>query len=241
MSGAVRSIGEVLHLLEDEFPEITISKIRFLESQGLLSPERTPSGYRKFRDGDVDRLRWILAQQRDNFLPLRVIRQRLDADDWSVDEIGSSDIDDAPHAVPVYVEPEPTFDLDSSAGRYGIEELATSAGLDIAEVRDLLRFGVLDPVVTEPAPIFDDDSLVIAKAAKVFMERGVEPRHLKSWRLAADREANIIEQLVAPMTHSGADDAMAGALELASELVKLGGDLRYAMLRGSLRPALGTD
>jgi len=79
---AHRSIGEVLHVLESDFPDVTISKIRFLESQGLLNPERTPSGYRKFYADDVERLRWVLVQQRDNFLPLRVIKQRLDAGDW---------------------------------------------------------------------------------------------------------------------------------------------------------------
>src|SRR4051812_19737649 len=79
MSADHHSIGEVLATLRDEFPDITISKIRFLESQGLIDPERTPSGYRKFRDGDVARLRWVLGQQKDNFLPLKVIKARLDA------------------------------------------------------------------------------------------------------------------------------------------------------------------
>lgn len=87
-----RSIGEVLHLLEDEFPEVTISKIRFLESQGLLNPERTPSGYRMFFNEDIGRLKWILVQQRDNFLPLRVIKKRLDSNEWSPEEFAISDV-----------------------------------------------------------------------------------------------------------------------------------------------------
>lgn len=235
-----RSIGEVLHSLEQEFPDITISKIRFLESQGLLNPERTPSGYRKFCDDDVERLRWILVQQRDNFLPLRVIRQRLETGDWSEVEVNGVAPAVAGGATPAATGQAPeTLDLGPSDVSFSIQELADACTLDIAEVRELQKYGILEPVATDPAPVFDDDALVIARAAAAFMSHGVEPRHLKAWKIAAEREAGILEQLTLPLARQGSAAARTKSIELASELVNLGGDLRYAMLRRSLRSSIG--
>lgn len=240
MSSAYRSIGEVLQLLEGDFPEVTISKIRFLESQGLLSPDRTPSGYRKFKQDDVEQLRWILTQQRDNFLPLRVIRERINSGNWhsvgtehSVAPASAVDVGTAP----VQAEAAP-FQLDVSAEMFTLDELAHQADIDINEVRELQKYGVVEPVVLDP-PMFDDDALVIAKAAGAFMDHGVEPRHLKAWRTAAEREAGILEQLTLPIALQGSDTSKARAVALAGDLVALGGELRYAMLRRSLRSSLG--
>lgn len=241
MRDAHRSIGEVLHLLEAEFPDVTISKIRFLESQGLLNPERTPSGYRKFRDDDVERLRWILVQQRDNFLPLRVIKLRLETDDWSPIELNGSAPEPSQNGSPANAgtAKSETLDLTASVVSFTVQELADSSGLDIAEVRELQKYGILDPFTEDPAPLFDDDALVIARAASAFMGHGVEPRHLKAWKIAAEREAGILEQLTLPLVRQGSASARTKSIELASELVELGGDLRYAMLRRSLRSTLG--
>lgn len=239
MSSDFSSIGEVLASLETDFPDVTISKIRFLESQGLLTPERTQSGYRKFRSGDIDQLRWILTQQRDNFLPLRVIRERIDSGNWS-----NADLEDganlaAPPQTNGATAVQRNFDLAVSADLYSIDEIAAQAGLDIAEVRDLQKYGVIDPVVVDPAPMFDDDSLQITKTAAAFMSHGVEPRHLKAWKTAAEREAGILEQLTVPLARQSASNSRAKAISLAGDLVQLGGDLRYAMLRRSLRSSLG--
>jgi len=243
-----RSIGEVLHLLEGEFPEITISKIRFLESQGLLNPERTPSGYRKFAQDDVDQLRWILLQQRDNFLPLRVIKQRLEDGEWSLDDVegdGEGEASSAPSEPPGRPTPAGNsttgrpLDFGATSASFTVQELADSTGLDITEIRDLQKHGILEAITEDPAPLFDEDAFVIAKAASAFMRHGVEPRHLKAWRIAAEREAGILEQLTLPLVRQGSPAAKSRSIELASELVTLGGDLRYAMLRRSLRSTLG--
>lgn len=240
MSKEYRSIGEVLQLLEGEFPDVTISKIRFLESQGLLSPDRTPSGYRKFKLDDVEQLRWILTQQRDNFLPLRVIRERINSGDWQPVGQGAPPAHAAPAvAAPAEQEVEPVFELTQTAAAYTVDELAHQAEIDINEVRELQKYGVIEPVATDPAPMFDDDALVIAKAAGAFMAHGVEPRHLKAWRTAAEREAGILEQLTLPIALQGSDNSKARAVALAGDLVALGGELRYAMLRRSLRASLG--
>jgi len=274
------SIGEVLHTLESEFPDITISKIRFLESQGLLNPERTPSGYRKFADADVDQLRWVLVQQRDNFLPLRVIKQRLETGDWqaeatgsptapptaavvegsaSVTQSGSAISANGSHsaaaapqpAAPVAASPPvpapapaPARNpLDRGPGevRLGVDELATVAGLEISDIRQLQKFGVVEPVVAEPAPIFDADGLIIAKAAAAFMERGLEARHLKSWRLAADREADMLSQIIQPLARSAGGAGQGEAVAVTNELLACGNDMREAMLRRTLRASLGLD
>lgn len=245
MNPGYRSIGEVLHLLEGEFPEVTISKIRFLESQGLLNPERTPSGYRKFAQQDVDQLRWILLQQRDNFLPLRVIKQRLEDGDWTLDELNGDApaAEPADAAAPASRSGPPTtsgpLDFGATSASFTVQELADATGLDIAEIRDLQKHGILEAVTDDPAPLFDEDAFVIAKAASAFMRHGVEPRHLKAWRIAAEREAGILEQLTLPLVRQGSPAARSRSIELASELVNLGGDLRYAMLRRSLRSTLG--
>lgn len=275
---AHRSIGEVLHVLESDFPDVTISKIRFLESQGLLNPERTPSGYRKFYPDDVERLRWVLVQQRDNFLPLRVIKQRLDAGDWrpvngqDPAEVAPQAINQAsaavapasstpsgsapaPQGAPApQAEPAPVaapapaiaergpnrrpLDRGPSEREFTLHELADAAKIDISAIRDLHKFGVLDPVRTDP-PIFDGDSLIIAKCAAGFMNRGLEARHLKSFRVAAEREAGTMEQLALPLSRSAGTKGE--AVELANELATLGGELREAMIRRTLRLSLGLD
>lgn len=277
-TGNHRSIGEVLHSLENEFPDVTISKIRFLESQGLLNPERTPSGYRKFYDKDVDRLRWVLVQQRDNFLPLRVIKQRLDSGDWGAAASatngasgpngsaasappanGSDGLDGSEgsngangHAVaPALAAPAPAapaalvrnlhpLDRGPSEIEFTVDELANAASLEISQIRDLHKFGLIEPVRQDP-PIFDGDSLVIAKAAAGFMGHGLEARHLKAWRVAAEREAGTLEQLALPLARAGNSAATGKAVEMANDLVVLGADLREAMLRRYLRASFGLD
>lgn len=268
-TGNHRSIGEVLHSLENEFPDVTISKIRFLESQGLLNPERTPSGYRKFYDKDIDRLRWVLVQQRDNFLPLRVIKQRLDSGDWgaaanatngaaaSAPPANGSDGSDGSdgangHAVaPALAAPAPAapaepvrnlhpLDRGPSEIEFTIDELASAASLEIGQIRDLHKFGLIEPIRQDP-PIFDGDSLVIAKASAGFMGHGLEARHLKAWRVAAEREAGTLEQLAMPLARAGNSAATGKAVEMANDLVVLGADLREAMLRRYLRSSFGLD
>lgn len=225
--GEHRSIGEVLNLLKPEFDDITISKIRFLESQGLIDPVRTPSGYRMFGDGDIERLRLILRTQREQFLPLKVIKQRLDnggADDL---EPGFSD------------EPEaPVFDLGPTSASFSFDELASAAGISKSLLAKLEEAGVIVAHRTRAGVTYDDDALLIAKAATRLIDAGLEVRHLRAYKLAADREAGILEQLLAPVAHQRTDAGRTATLQSLGALVNSGEELRRALLRRTLRESL---
>jgi DNA-binding transcriptional MerR regulator len=371
------SIGEVLSLLREEFPDVTISKIRFLESQGLVDPERTPSGYRKFYDHDVERLRWILRQQREHFLPLKVIRGRLTDQGEEVDELGLADEDDGrlerseeteevgepatsgptalaepdpearvsepepgqvraamtastatseedgsltgspasppaegqpdlqpagvtaaasaatsrrpteakpstPAPRPTHVTPSLFADARSEQARsdqarseqarseqgraaapapkpggmapksggtarrgrqaseetesYSADELATAAGATAELVAELKQFGLVSPhAVVAGTPYFDECALAVTRAAAQFAGYGVEVRHLRAWRNAADREAGLFEQIVLPLLRQRNPQARLQAAETLTDLARLGGDLRSALLDQAIR------
>jgi len=366
------SIGDVLTLLRQEFPDITISKIRFLESQGLVNPERSPSGYRKFYEHDVERLRWVLRQQREHFLPLKVIRDRLartgdlpgDLTDFEEEEAdnrtedgydaafveelngaGSSESDAIAHPVepaahdefaalaselngsyeaeaaeertesrtgalatatsplaprgstvkaaqvarreaenrlrddpPARVakaapEPRPVraTAADSagasapepgaargarSAGRerngvaeaaaanitgasLTLDELCAASGLAATEVASLEGFGLIEPLVVAGELYYDEEALTAAKLAADFARYGIEPRHLRLFRNAVDREVGLIEQVVTPLLRQRNPEARQRALDAAGELARLGQSLRAAILRRALRHHLG--
>jgi DNA-binding transcriptional MerR regulator len=352
------SIGEVLSLLQDEFPEVTISKIRFLESQGLLDPERTPSGYRKFYEADIDRLRWILRQQKEHFLPLKVIKDRLDEagpvrtaptaaspaadsgsdiapdvapgpevapepalasataraagsrgnglsavalDDRPVrPEAYASEVDAAPPAPPAApaaraepvrpgaasarrsdastsrrdvadvieapaaarrgIDDDPTVVLARSEGRRGArgrpgwsardeqavaagapsvsltaEELIQASGLTARAVRELEGYGLLQSHVVGDTSYYDADALTIARTAAGFLEHGIEARHIRSYKVAVEREAGLYEQIVLPLLKQRNPDARRRADQTVAELVRLGDEMRRVLLRRGLR------
>lgn len=266
------SIGEVLSLLRPEFPDLTISKIRFLESQGLLNPERTPSGYRKFYEADVDRLRWVLRQQREQYLPLKVIKGRLGVEggDDAEDEPSARVATAAPpaeagHAVakPAAVAPQAAtqaapqvasqaapqvpsvppmpgpLDTSPTGASLNLEELAAAAGLRVEQVQDLERFGLFTGRMVGGSSYYDEDSLVIARLAAGFMRFGVEGRHLRMYKTAAEREASFFEQLVMPLLKQRNPSARRQAIETLQELGRLGQGLRNAMLRQALRDHTG--
>jgi DNA-binding transcriptional MerR regulator len=388
------SIGDVLTLLRQEFPDVTISKIRFLESQGLVNPERTPSGYRKFYEHDVERLRWVLRQQREHFLPLKVIKDRLDdpaesqvatssrrvtagavaTDDASPDgqsratteeesgrsvlvgqrpaaergtrstlpgiesSLGSTTVGrpsastalggppssvartgpgsavmprpaaaeappgpvadeptatvaggEDPHAAtggtpvgsaarrsrspggdgepapsrrakptpPPAVAPEspaatrPAANHATESPRHSskaagsasggpggpslsIDELATACGLEVGVLRELEEYGLLTPTNVAGIESFGEDALAVAQLAAQFARFGIEPRHLRLYKNAADREAGFVEQIVLPLVRQRNPDARARAHETADELALLGQQLRSSLLRSAL-------
>jgi DNA-binding transcriptional MerR regulator len=336
---AYLSIGDVLSLLREEFPDVTISKIRFLESQGLLDPERTPSGYRKFYEDDVERLRWILRQQRENFLPLKVIRDRLGTEQGErpADEDapspegtyeapalqgsassvagaeGASSGADAPpptvvpsSAVGVTArQPEPEGSGRSlingaptttgagdgpgrgasgvggpgdargsgaasiagdrtggdgrqagrregrPAGMHGglaggptsvsltLDELSGASGLDAEALRELERYGLIAGRSVAGTLYYDHEALTVARLAGGFGRMGIEPRHLRMYKTAADREAGFFEQIVTPLLRQRNPAARQRANDTLAELVRLGHDLRAALLRISLREQTG--
>ena len=243
------SIGAVLTLLQDEFPDITISKIRFLETQGLLDPERTPSGYRKFYDEDVARLRWILRQQREHFLPLKVIKDRLDegmtfitvlededggqqgadgpADGDAVDQLASEPLTARRSLLD---EGEPVA--------VGLDELCRISGLSAKFVAELERYGVLVPTPGASGPLYDGDSIAVARAAGVFRAHGVEARHLRMYKVAAEREAGYFEQLMLPMLMQRSPKARREAVTTLDELFAMGDIVRESLLRQAFREHL---
>lgn len=334
------SIGEVLGLLLEEFPDVTISKIRFLESQGLIDPERTPSGYRKFYEPDVELLRVILREQRENYLPLRVIKDRLDsgaidpsgelpkpdadpngsqaregfmAGDGSGDETGDLAAVDVPasavaghpaarHAGPnanhTAVSPaeaataspqspagvvrtgddtgnhDPGNDgtgsddtgvagagrpgtVQPGAGEPGIvrpdpdptpptpqllpgvvldrEELCGLVGLTPSQLTELETYGIVTGRGSGATTVFGDEAVEIAKVAVQFLRAGVDARHLRGWRTAAEREASLYEQLITPRLRQRNPESRAEALDTLRRLDQLGATLRSAMMRTALR------
>jgi DNA-binding transcriptional MerR regulator len=310
------SIGEVLGLLLEEFPDITISKIRFLESQGLIDPERTPSGYRKFYDPDVERLRVILREQRENFLPLKVIRDRLEsgaiegdgttpprgirnvtvlpvsgedsretavsrqhpsaqlrlaqtpaygierAEAGAVPSTGvapspaeavappatvtpSTPPAPSPDEAPAADEP-PEHDITAPTAQpagatidphqtYSAAELCSIAGITDVQLAEIESFGLVAGRGSGSFALYTGGDVTVAVAAAGFLRRGVEGRHLRAWRQAADREAALFEQLILPQLRQRNPQARQQAVETLRELARLGGELRAALVNSALR------
>jgi DNA-binding transcriptional MerR regulator len=238
--GSTRSIGEVLGILKSEFDDITISKIRFLESEGLVMPQRTPSGYRKFTEADVQRLRYILRQQKENFLPLKVIRERLDT---AVPPSGTTPPDireeepaeptPPPAAAEVPSERRP-LGLGIPNGPLSRRELVEASGLTESRLRDLENFGLLHGERTATGLWYDGQALGIARLAARFLHFGVEPRHLRIFRTAADREADLYKQLVMPQQSSRSTQALTENRARMEELTSLGAALHDELLRQAL-------
>jgi DNA-binding transcriptional MerR regulator len=299
------SIGEVLQLLHDEFPDVTISKIRFLESQGLIDPERTPSGYRKFYDPDIDRLKFILREQKDSYLPLKVIKTRLDSGETTgpverpialddgvrqLDlsagvESSETEADGAPAAAgpsaevhPAAAPSEPAEPADpdkpdesneerppaerpksaergkaaerakagssnatggaterGSTANLTFEELAGACGLSPAQLREVERYGLIVGRPVGRTTYYDEEATAIARLAAGFLRFGIEPRHLRMYRNAAEREAGVFEQVILPLVKQRNPAARSQALGTLSELSQLGAGLRDAMVRQALR------
>lgn len=340
------SIGEVLGILLEEFPDVTISKIRFLESQGLIEPERTPSGYRKFYDTDVDLLRAILREQKDNFLPLKVIRNRIESGEIEADVTGSITLprgirnvditkgtarlvalvqDDvkpvhaasavvqsaavaaepsAPVArvpadsvfrrtdvaevsaiasatTPTKPEPRPEPATSSapghpahpalgepsaaeqpevapsvisdrvvedrsakapasrsssqSSGPLSADELCVAANITAAQLVELEQYGVVGPRGTGANPTYSGDAVHLARVSGLLMAQGVDARHLRSWKVSAEREATLFEQLVTPLLRQRNPQSRRRAHETLTELAALGNDLRGAFMTSLLR------
>ena len=321
------SIGDVLTLLRQEFPDVTISKIRFLESQGLVNPERTPSGYRKFYEPDVERLRWVLRQQREHFLPLKVIKGRLEevgepqgggngdngrsrASAVSTADVPAgraradtapADTAEAPSDVSlstarraVAATPLPGMGTGGSAsaprpgdgapepgparhrapagrpqgaeaapaketttaraaaraavpqapavlaeGDMTLEELASASGAPRERLMALETFGLISGRVVGGVCYYGEVVLEVARLAQAFAAFGVEPRHLRLHKHAAEREAGFVEQVVLPLLKQRNPESRQRAHDTVSELSRLGQELRAVLLARALRDQLG--
>lgn len=227
------SIGEVLVSLKPEFPDVTISKIRFLESEGLIEPDRTESGYRRFSEGDVERLHEVLRLQRDEYLPLKVIRDRLDR--------GPERNGPRPSQTPRHDEPAPEDEmaLPSTDVQLSPEELAQAGGVEVELIEELESFGLLSSRSVGGARYYDGESLVLLRILKDFFKYGVEPRHLRMYRHFADREASFFQAIILPVLRQRNPDARKAASESLSDLARISRQLKQALLRVNLRDHLG--
>jgi DNA-binding transcriptional MerR regulator len=226
-----QSIGEVLVSIKAEFPDITISKIRFLESEGLIDPERTPSGYRKFYDKDVEQLRSILKMQRDEYLPLKVIKERLLREE-SEDGRGPAPVE-GDGAEPEEELAEPPTGLQMS-----IEEMSAATGIDRDRIKELESFGLVCSHGPEAARYYDGDDYIVLSIVKDLFRYGVEPRHLTMYKHFAEREATFFESIVLPQLRQRNPDARRMAATSLGELAKASRKLKQALLRTNLRQYL---
>jgi DNA-binding transcriptional MerR regulator len=230
------SIGEVLSLLRADFPEVSISKIRFLEAEGLIEPERTPSGYRKFSHRDVERLRYVLTSQREHYLPLKVIKEHLDAIDRGLEPPtvpGSGP--QVPRVVLAgdgYPTPD-TFAADTSELRLSRAEILAGAEIDEALLDQLETYGLVKP--RPGSSHYDGDALVVAKTAGELAAFGIEPRHLRSFKNAADREVGLVEQVVSPMRRGRDTAAKARAEDAIVQMAALSVRLHATLVKAALR------
>ena len=206
------TIGEVIAVLRSDFPDLSISKIRFLEAEGLIAPERTSSGYRAFAPADVDRLRSILLLQRDQYLPLKVIRERLDGEVEPGAQPGTRPADFRPGGGRV---------------RLPAADLADALDVPLATVQDLESQGLITSL---PSGQFDEDAFAVVAVVARLAEFGIEPRHLRSFRAAADRDAGLVQQATGPYRRRSTEQAEELTRELAALLVAL----RAALLRAEL-------
>lgn len=226
------TIGEVLNLLKPEFPDVSISKIRFLESRGLIAPERTKSGYRKFAAQDIEQLRFILTDQRDRYLPLKVIKERVQL--WERGELEDETIDGP-------VTRDSTAELRQDLARplrpmkLDTPGMCGETGLTREALEELEAFGILRPDRSAGAPIYDESDLTIGEIALRFEAYGIQARHLRIFRQAVDRERDLLDQALAPLLAQTGPEARARAEKALSELAGLTRRLHEALLVQYLR------
>ncbi len=223
------SIGDVLGLLKQDFPDVTISKIRFLEAEGLVTPQRTAGGYRKFAPGDVQRLRYILGLQRDQYLPLRVIKDHLDAIDRGLQPTSSGN------------PPRPLVSVDSLVRaedftaskpvRMTRAEICEAAQIAPVLLTEIEGFGL---IASEDGFYSADDFSVLRTVGALLMF-GIEPRHLRAFKAAADREIGLVQQIITPIAKSKAVDGVQRAAETAREIAALSVALHAALVRSGIQ------
>ncbi|GAA1879172.1 MerR family transcriptional regulator [Actinomadura bangladeshensis] len=229
---SLMTIGDVLGQLRPEFPDITISKIRFLESEGLVEPQRSPSGYRKFGAADVERLRFVLTAQRDHYMPLRVIRQHLEARDRGENVPALGDREPSRRRPRTLVAADTT--APDPAVRLTRRQLLDGAGIDEALLARLEEYGL----VHRTGAHYEGEALGICRIAAALGEFGFEVRHLRAVKAAADRQVGLIEQMVAPQLRRRSRGAHEEAAETAREIAALSVGLHSALVSAGLRESL---
>lgn len=224
------SIGAVQEILREDFPDVTISKIRFLEDEGLVSPERAPSGYRRYNAADCERLRFVLTAQRDRYLPLKVIREQLDALDAQTSSAPSARL--LSSARPAVA---PATDFAERGGRVSRESLIERTGVDSAFIAELTRNSLLS---AGPGGFFDEDAVRLVEAAAALANFGLETRHLRAFKVSADREAGLVAQIANPIAKGKGTGARDRAEELIREMAALSVTLHTQLVKAAVRGVL---
>jgi DNA-binding transcriptional MerR regulator len=226
------SIGQVLQSLKPDFPEVSISKLRFLEAEGLVAPERTPSGYRIFAAADVDRIRYILTAQRDFYYPLRVIKQHLDALSRGLE------LPAAPGQHPQIPEPAAARNGSRDGDRPPLQisraELLEHSGLTEDQLDQLISYGLVK--TSAGTTYFGSDDMLVASTVARLAAYGLEPRHLRAVKTAADREVGLIDHVVTPLRRQRADTGSERLRTTLDELSDLCLTLHAALMRSALAP-----
>ncbi|APU14338.1 MULTISPECIES: MerR family transcriptional regulator [Actinoalloteichus] len=229
------SIGMVLSQLRADFPEVTISKIRFLESEGLVRPARTQTGYRQFSEQDVERLRFVLSAQRDHYLPLKVIKEQLVAADRGV-ELALPEAGRAPKGVTGHGLPRASDFASGGEMRLTREEMLAAAGITPALLAEMEQYGLVRP---GQAGFYDPDAVEIARTVRAVTAFGIEPRHLRALRSSADRQVDLLAQAATPIARQRDPDAGARAEETLRELAALSVRLHALLVKTGLRDVIG--
>ena len=218
------SIGDVLKQLKPDFPDVTVSKIRFLESEGLITPRRSQSGYRRFSPEDIQRLRYILTHQRDNYLPLKVIKEQLEAmDSGKVTPV------DSRRSVAGTVTPDQF--RQATVRRLTRTDICSQAGVDEAFVASLVKMGMITP---DAAGFFSVDDVDVARIASRIGEYGIDNRHLKTLVTQAQRQSDLVNRVAEPVAHGRDENARERSAELSREISALVVSLHAALINGNL-------
>jgi len=232
------SIGEVIGHLRTDFPDVTISKIRFLEAEGLVEPERTGAGYRKFSHADLERLRYVLVAQRDHYLPLKVIKEHLDAIDRGLEPPDAGGTSPRVPRVVLAGAGAPdadAFRAEAEELRLSRRELLEASGVEESLLEQIETFGLIRPRGSGRTSYYDADSVVVAKTVGEMAAFGLEPRHLRSFKAAADREVGLVEQVVTPLERQRDSAAKARAEQVVHELAALSLRLHTTLVKIGLR------
>ena len=228
------TIGAVCKALSQEFPDISISKIRYLEDQKLLSPRRTPGGYRLYAQSDVSRLRTILRLQRDEFLPLRVIRQELAAG-RTEDETPTASTPPAETARPGAALRRLTFSIRDRGALYSLEDVVEETGAEPRLVRELEDFGIVKGEVRGGTTYYDETEREIVRAVGELTRYGVGGRNLRVFKTSADRESALLQQILAPSLRSRNPERRKEAIEALENLAAVASHLKHLLLVRDLR------
>ncbi|HIW94881.1 MAG TPA: MerR family transcriptional regulator [Candidatus Corynebacterium gallistercoris] len=219
------SIGDVLKQLTADFPDVTVSKIRYLESEGLISPRRSQSGYRRFSPEDIRRLRYILTLQRDNFMPLKVIREQLDAmDEGKVTPVATRRSTPAGAVSADQLRAAETRRLTRA-------DVTARAGVEDSFTGSLIRLGM---ITADASGFFSVDDVTIVELSSRLAEHGLDTRHLKSLMTIANRQYDMVARVADPLAHARDENAQQRSLETAREVSALIISLNTALVKGNL-------